>query len=325
MLLLLCASVNAGAIEKTNHSQLNSHFQKVVAKRSGQLQNQLSALLSIASTDEEKAYLIYKWVTHHFRHDSTLARQVGNPDSHSLDHLHKLGGGSCAVYANVTHRLMQWAGVEVKTVYGLAKGGPATSRRNGKPVNHVWNAIRIGGVWRVVDTTWGAGYVGHQGFEREPTDMFFMVPAEKSVLSHFDESDELGFQKQLGVDRTLFSKLADDALYVAAIGFDPGTILESATQGKYRPLVTTYDLEPHSLKVLKAPVQGVLSAQKQDFEIDTPIFEELMVVQGKRWTPLNKRGTTHSLVIKPLQGELIIMGRRPKQSEFEALLGYTVR
>lgn len=323
--LLLCISASVQASERKNHQRLDAHFQRVLAKHTVQLQDQLQSLLSVAATDEDKVYLIYKWVTHNFKHDSRLAHQIGNPDQYSLDKLHKLGGGSCAVYANVTHRLLQSAGIEVKTIYGLAKGAPASSRRYGKPVNHVWNAVRINGVWSVLDTTWGAGYVGKYGFRREPSNLFFMMPAEKTVLSHFDVVDELGFQKQLGVDRALFSKIDDDALYAAAVGFNPKVILESASKRKNQPLVLTYDLEPHSLSVIDAPVKRVLERKAHNFLIETPVFEELMMVQGRHWVPLTKRATLHSLEIKPVQGELIIMGRRSKQDEFEALLGYHVQ
>ena len=61
------------------------------------------------------------------------------------------------------------------------------------------------------------------------------------------------------------------------------------------------------------------------FVLESAVFEELMIVQGKSWRPLKKSGKVHSLVLVPSQGELLVMGRRPKQHEFEALLGYRVR
>jgi len=79
------------------------------------------------------------------------------------------------------------------------------------------------------------------------------------------------------------------------------------------------------LRVMSAPVSGVLERREHRFVLESAIFEELMIVQGKSWRPLKKSGKVHSLILVPSQGELLVMGRRPKQHEFEALLGYRVK
>ncbi|MEW6206628.1 MAG: transglutaminase domain-containing protein [Pseudomonadota bacterium] len=324
--LLGCFSIAVHALEESSsHKRLSAHFHQTLTKPIPQLESKLEALLSIASNDEEKAWLIYRWVTHHFKHDARLARQVGDPERHSLEALHRLGGGSCAVYANVTHRLMEMAGLQVKTIYGLVKGGPATAVRHGKAVNHVWNAVKINGVWKVVDSTWGAGFVGQQGFKSEHSDLFFLLSPERAVLSHYDQADELGYQRALAVNQTLFSKLPENALYAAAVGLDPKSILDAARRSSNFSLVLTFDLPPNALRVVSAPANGVLERRVQRFVIDSSLFEELMVVQGKSWVPLKKEGKVHSVALVPKLGELLVMGRRPKQLEFEALLGYDVK
>lgn len=325
-LLVFLVPYAAGADKGvTRYQQLNTHFQHTLASPNSQLESRLDSLLSIAATDEERAWLVYRWVTYHFKHDAGLANKIGDPSQHSLQKLHELGGGSCAVYANVTHRLMQMAGLEVKTIYGLVKGGPVTSHRNGKPVNHVWNAVKINGVWKVVDSTWGAGFVGRQGFQSLHSDLFFLLPPEKAMLSHYDGADELGYQRAFAVNQSLFAKLPDDALYAAAVGLDPKLIVDAARREPRFNLVSTFDLPPDALRVMSAPVSGVLERREHRFVLESAIFEELMIVQGKSWRPLKKSGKVHSLILVPSQGELLVMGRRPKQHEFEALLGYRVK
>jgi hypothetical protein len=325
LLLLLVFSTVVQAKGASRYQQLNNHFHKVLASPKSKLELKLNALLSGAATEEEKAWLIYRWVTYHFKHDVGLASRIGDPAQHSLEMLHKVGGGSCAVYANVTHRLMQMAGLEVKTIYGLVKGGPATASRDGNPVNHVWNAVKVNDVWKIVDSTWGAGFVGEHGFQSLHSDVFFLIPPEKAMLSHFDASDELGFQRAFGVNQSLFAKLPDDALYAAVLGFDSKLILDAARGGARLKLVSTFDLPAGALRVLAAPANGVLDRKAQNFMIESDVYEELMIVQGKSWLPLNRSGKAYSLTFVPDKGELLVMGRRPKQHEFEALLGYRVR
>lgn len=312
------------ATEKSRADYLESRLAQMMSKRGLNVDERLQAVLSLANNEHEKAWMVYQWVTRHFRHDSRLASRIGDPGKHSLDSLYQQGGGSCAVYADVVHRLLARAGLEVKTVYGTVKSNAASTRR-GLSVNHVWNAVKIDGQWRVIDATWGAGYVGPQGFQRDRNDLFFLMPPELAVLSHFDHSDGLGFQKRFGVSASLFAKMPEDAIYAAAIGFKPLDILNFQRQHPGQPLVETFDQPASVFRVLEAPVQGRLKKQLRRFKLETAEYEELMVVQGKTWTPMNKDGNYHALTLLPEQGELIVMGRRPKQHDYEALLAYTVR
>lgn len=302
---------------------LEKHLLRFMSKPRLRVDERLDAILKLAANEHEKAWLVYQLVTRHFRHDSNLASRIGDPGKHSLDALYQQGGGSCAVYADVIHRLLARAGFEVKTVYGTVKASSGSARR-GLSVNHVWNAVKIDGQWRVIDATWGSGYVGPQGFQSELTDLFFLMPPELAVLSHFDHSDELGFQKRLGVSAGLFMKIPEDAVYAAAIGFKPLDILHFQRQHAGQPLVQTFDQPAGVFRVLKAPVEGRLNRKQQSFKLEAAQFEELMVVQGKTWQPMKKDGVFHVLTMIPERGELLVMGRRPKQHDYEALLAYTV-
>ena len=284
----------------------------------------LTALLKSAGSDRERAWLIYRWVTHHFKHDSRIAALIGDPHQHSLDHLFQSGGGSCAIFANVMHRLLDKAGLEVKTVYGMVKGAGASQFINGMPVNHVWNAVKIDGTWHLLDATWGAGYVGRDGFHREQSDLFFMVPPQRAVLSHYDPADQLGYQAKLGVDQAIFRRLAEDATYLAAIGFDPKSILKMQTGEKHRKLVGTFNPLSASFRVIEAPLAARLQKRPVKFRIESSEYDELMVLQDKNWTPMRKSGNVHAIELLPVDGELLVMARRAKEHEYEALLGYSV-
>ena len=268
---------------------------------------------------------MYRWVINHFEHDARLARSIGDPGNHSLNSLFKAGGGSCALFANVLHRLLHEAGLEVKTIYGIAKGGASVAMRNGMPANHVWNLVKIGGVWHLMDATWGAGYVDRAGFHREPTDLFFMVPPQRAVLSHFDPADQDGIQAMLKVDQSKFGKITDDATYVAAVGFDAESILRFQANRHSNKLVETFNPVANAFRVIEAPLGSRLNTKPLRFRIESAIYEELMVLQGKRWTPMRKDGVSYSVDYRPSKGELLVMARRPKEHEFEALLGYSVK
>lgn len=322
VLVLSCRFVFAAEVRR---DELHKHLYQTVSNKRLSVERRQALLLAHARNDHERAWLIYRWVTHHFKHDKRLAALIGDPGEQSLDSLFQAGGGSCAVFANVLHRLLQNAGLEVKTIYGVAKGGASASIRNGMRVNHVWNAVRLGGVWYLMDATWGAGYVDRDGFHSEPTDLFFMVPPHRAVLSHFDPTDQHGYQAKLGVTQEKFQKIADDATYVAAVGFDATSILQLQVGRQARKLVDTFNPVSNAFRVIEAPLGSRLNKKMVKIRIESAVYEELMVLQGKRWTPMRKNGVSYSIDYLPTKGELLVMARREKEHEFEALLGYSVK
>lgn len=326
LVLVLLVVGNAWALDPQRLDVLERRLNHVVSGQAQlKIEQRLHDLTNGIQSDKEKAWLIYQWVVRHFRHDSKLSAKIGDPDKHALEELFRFGGGSCAVYANVVQRLFDKAGLQARTVYGTAKSGAYSRKFGSMPVNHVWNAVKIDGEWRVVDSTWGAGFVGDQGFERSPNELFFLMPPEIAVLSHFDAKDQFGFQKRFGVTASVFIKIPEDAVYAVGVGFDPRELLNHQNRFAGADVVRTFDHTPGVFKVIEAPVQGRLPRRMVNLQLESDVFKEFVVVQGKKWIPLKKRGAMHSIEILPDRGELVVMARRQSSSDYEALLAYQVR
>lgn len=280
------------------------------------------ALTAPAQNDVERAWLIYRWVAHHLRHDSRLARQIGDPNRHPVESLLAAGGGSCEVYAKVTAGLLNAVGIEVQEVRGLTKSGSRPSA-DGR-LNHAWNVVHLEGRWWVMDPTWGAGYVQDGVFHRSPSDMFFLIPPDMAVLSHFDPQDRLRTQANSRVSLEVFLAMPESAATLAALGVPPRRLLDHVKFRSKAALVEVYSQTPKDLRLVDVPITKTLPLKAQYFRIESAQFEELMVVQGRQWTPMSKKGFLHSIQIDPQRGELLVMGRRPKQTDFEAILSYEV-
>jgi len=326
VLSLLLGMQDAVAFDPQRMDVLERRLNHVV---SAQIQlnvdQRLSGLINGIQSDKEKAWLIYQWIIRHFRHDLKLSARIGDPEKHSLDELFRFGGGSCAVYANVSQRLFHKAGLHARTVYGTAKSGTYSRQFSSMPVNHVWNAVKIDGEWHTVDSTWGAGFVGDLGFERVPSELFFLMPPEMAVLSYFDEKDQFGFQKKFGITARVFRQIPEDAMYAVVAGFDPRHVLNQQRSATGSPVVKTFEHVPGAFKVINAPVQGSLPKRPLKLQLESKVFDEMVVVQGKKWIHLMKRGNTHALELNPDRGELVVMARRKPSSDYEALLAYQVR
>jgi hypothetical protein len=142
---------------------------------------------------------IYSWITHHIDYDFEALEDRSKLEYLPLDVLDSMKT-ICGGYALLMCYLCNLAGLECEYIVGWSK----LTTENLKGINwsfadHAWNAIRIKGVWRYCDTTWGSGYgkeirIGHgekaykkEIFVHHYTSAYFDMPAEKAFLQHYPE------------------------------------------------------------------------------------------------------------------------------------------
>ena len=114
--------------------------------------------------DEWKARAIYRWVT------DRIAYRIKVPDKPVDNHEYCAPDGRywssvvspqttlvnrrayCVSYSLLYQALASKSGLSVLYIEGHAGSDDSLAE-------HAWNAVKIGDEWRMVDTTWGAGYV----------------------------------------------------------------------------------------------------------------------------------------------------------------------
>lgn len=147
-----------------------------------------------ARTDREKARVIYRWITKNISYD-THAFFSGNLGDMSAENVLKTLKGVCDGYAQLFAALAQSMGLEAQRIVGNSKGyGYVVGSRIEGPPNHAWNAVKIDGVWQLVDCTWGAGYIDPtKNFVEHFRDYYFLTPAHQFVYDHFPDNPEQQF------------------------------------------------------------------------------------------------------------------------------------
>lgn len=120
--------------------------------------------------------------------------------------------GVCRQYVKIFGDMCQVAGIRVKSLKGFAKGydyEPGKARTvardrsgsdglylfrsaqgddfvPGESAVHAWNAVFVYGVWRLLDTTWGAGRIERDGtFLKELNEHFFLTDPDEFIYTHF--------------------------------------------------------------------------------------------------------------------------------------------
>lgn len=147
-------------------------------------------LVAPCRSDEGKARAIFRWITENIRYDVD-AFFAGDQLSGDAGEALRKKSGVCEGYAGLFEELAKASGIQAVRITGYAKGyGYVPGQPPGSVPNHAWNAVRIGGRWRLVDCTWGAGYIGDdRKFHRAFDSHFFLTPPGEFIFDHFPENE----------------------------------------------------------------------------------------------------------------------------------------
>jgi hypothetical protein len=284
-------------------------------------------LIKPAKTDEQKARVIYRWLTSRFTYD-VASFQARNYKRQTLDQLLISRSGVCDGYAVAFHELGKKAGLTTRLIEGRAKGGSNGEQFADNQANHAWNMILINGQWKVIDATWGAGHVDDKaGYQAKLDDFYFMAPVESLLLSHYDFSDPLGVFAAKQITLKEFETFPYSGTRAVAVGFDVNHVLSHYRQTSLQPVVDTFNQSHGSFKVTQAPVAKQLKAgQPYEFHLKTNAFGQLIAFQNQNTnTEFVRKGESHVVTVRPVRGDLMVMGSTGNAGEFEALLKYEVK
>ena len=147
----------------------------------------LAAYLARGGRDDlTRTRAVYRWVTRHIEYDAAGFR-TGNYGDLSAEGVLRRRVSVCDGYANLVQALGAAMGLQVDIVTGWSKGyGYNTGERFDGRTNHSWNAVRVGGRWRLMDATWGSGYLDERmKFFRDFQEHYFLTAPDAFVFDHF--------------------------------------------------------------------------------------------------------------------------------------------
>ncbi|MGY6528362.1 MAG: transglutaminase domain-containing protein [Cyanobacterium sp.] len=183
-----------GDINSLNHNRFAEIDAKALqVQYSGNSTSELASLLSqYATTDEEKARIIYSWITHNIAYDVVSLNTFMNyniyPDV-SVRTVLNTRETICSGYANLYQQLAQNMGLRSVIIIGYAKGFDYAVG-NDSNVNHAWNGVQIDGKWFLLDPTWGAGTINDNRFEKNFNDFYFATNPQHFIYTHFPENNK---------------------------------------------------------------------------------------------------------------------------------------
>lgn len=184
------------------------------------------------STDFGKARAIFSWLAFNVRYDvksylhpkpakkikykteeERLLKVKQQYDKMIAKVLHKQKA-VCSGYSELFNYVALQVGLESQVNVGDAKTRIYDIGRRRVRVTHAWNSVRIDGVWRLIDATWGAGYVDleKEKFYRSYKPLYFDMPPKLFFTEHYPAT---GKWFETVVDKNEFLKaplIQDDIL-----------------------------------------------------------------------------------------------------------------
>jgi hypothetical protein len=121
----------------------------------------VAALVNGAADDFVRARAIHDWVATNIAYDAE-AFYGRSPMVTEPSEVLRRGASVCQGYAEVFQSMCRIAGIECVLISGYARGVGFDAQQEasaGYENNHAWNAVRIQGLWYLLDCTWDSGYL----------------------------------------------------------------------------------------------------------------------------------------------------------------------
>jgi transglutaminase/protease-like cytokinesis protein 3 len=148
---------------RADYERLKKHVEKTPRKITNDPKALVKYLTKKANSKKESVQLFYYWIA------ANIAYDVESYDNGTIKHQSELETlkrkkAVCSGYAGLFKMLCDLAKIKCVVISGYSKGYDysVTGKRPEK-TNHAWNAVFIDNKWRLIDVTWGAGFVRMQG------------------------------------------------------------------------------------------------------------------------------------------------------------------
>lgn len=189
LIILFLLSITAYS-QDTDFSAADSHAlntDELYEQHVTTLSHQLTAPFN---TEAEKARAIFRWITDRIEYDTGAFFSGSLSSGDPLVTLRR-GSAVCSGYAALFKALAEQAGLEAEIITGHSKGYGFNPETDDFKTNHAWNAVRIDGEWKLVDPTWGAGYINRDTntFQKHFEDFYFFTEPSSFIYNHFPDDE----------------------------------------------------------------------------------------------------------------------------------------
>jgi transglutaminase/protease-like cytokinesis protein 3 len=176
-----------GKGENTNWPSHNNKLHPVVVDMPKSVETSIEAVAKYIAKVEKDPYqrikALHDYVADRIAYDteSYFAGKYPPQDAQTVFKTHK---AVCAGYANLLMELGRKIDEKIVVVEGISRNPNSKTGEEG----HAWNAVEIDDSWYLIDVTWDSGKVSKEGFKKEYTSDYLLVPPEVMKIAHYPDN-----------------------------------------------------------------------------------------------------------------------------------------
>ncbi|HET9056868.1 MAG TPA: transglutaminase domain-containing protein [Chitinophagaceae bacterium] len=143
--------------------------------------------------DIDKVRAAFYWITENIGYNDNAATNK-DYQYNNLDALLQTGKALCGGYANLIEYFCRGFEVECVTINGTGRSLYSDIILNPESlsINHSWNAVKLDGVWRLLDATWGSGYTNYKTgeYHKSRNENYFLADPQTFIYNHLPQKPE---------------------------------------------------------------------------------------------------------------------------------------
>jgi hypothetical protein len=287
--------LTAAADEANRFAAIDRHALAAAQADEASIASLAAYLIQPAKTDTDKARALFRWLTDRIAYDASLLKDT---DANRPEHVLKNRKAVCMGYADLFTELASAAGLEALSIRGVAKSRAAAETNNpAEPGSHRWNAVRIDGVWQLLDATWGAGSSKNGAFVKSLNDYYFLTPPESLIFSHFPQVAQWQLLAPAIAEEDYLKQARTVNHHIFYYGVSSAEVRRQIGEPTFREFVKVLDLpaETGSFAIREAPLdryQKPGAKCRFVFESESKEFPLVAVIQQNQRIALTRKGNT---------------------------------
>lgn len=306
---------------------LDAYARNAPAKVAGNIKTLAAYLQQPTHNELEKARVAYAWIATHILYDAR-GYSTGSyaSEESSASSILKKRVAVCSGYSELFSELLTSMGLEVQTVVGYSKGYSYYRGKRLTDTDHAWNVVKIDGRWRLMDATWGSGYVQTEGKKLVAKQKFdpywFDTDPKQFIFTHLPEDAQ--WQLLPGAitlaQYQVMPQLSDDFF---KLGFHTGDVFDAAVAGNLKEAPKTYSSSFPLIRNDFPLTRGLEKEKEYTFNFESDYAEEAAVIDGEKWIKFTKAGNRFTATFTPVSTNIrVCVKNNWYDRSYESILQY---
>jgi len=259
----------------------------------------LAEYLSVKpKNDLEKARVIYAWIAHNIQYDVKAYLSEATSEDQQATAVLRRKKAVCEGFSNLFLALATAMKLEAVKIIGYAKGFSYQKGQRFSETNHAWNAVKIDGDWKLIDATWGSGYVVEVNkklmAKKELEDYWFCTDPNEFIFSHFSE-DPTWQLRATPITLQQYEKIPGLYPPFFKVGFNSRDAFQKIMRDEVEDFVTCYPTE-FPVKCLNFPMEkNLVRGDAYTFQLQSEYAHQIALINDGEWIYFNESSDTFKI------------------------------